>query len=274
MQDVALQCVVGVFDKDNHLFNEDNGYKRFIPSNHSYQYINVGDPDRIVFMLQETAIPAFKMSEAEVWANEYKMRKGSTYSFSDKRLEDIDMIMPEKNSETGEIAWAYGWMFGLLASVRSQIRVKPSGSYLTKHQTVLGNDGFYNYFGIVTQKPSDLNTCHRKFIRDEDLFTDIYNQVMARLEADKVGSIIRITHWVNDEELWDNRGKLQTSMDEQERLVIQNEPVYLAKRFTRLNSPSVSIRYDDNTRKIVSSDALGILAEAEKNYQESKQGKA
>lgn len=274
MQPVALQCVVGVFDKENHLFNEINGYKQFIPSNHSYQYINVGDPDKIVFMLQETAIPAFKMGEAEVWANEYKARKGATYSFTDKRLEEIDLIMPEKSSETGEIAWAYGWMFGLLASVAGKIRVKPSGSYLTKNNAVLGNDGYYNYFGIHTQKPSDLNTCHRKFIKDEELFTDIYNQVMGRLETDKTGSIIRITHWVNDGELWANRGKLQTSMDEQERLVIQNEPLFLAKRFARLNSNAVSIRYDDSTRKIVCSDALGVLTEAEKVYQESKTGKA
>ena len=268
-QSVALQCVVGVFDKENHLLNKVNGYGAFIPQNHAYQFINVGDPDKIVFMLQETAIPAFKMSEAQVWADEYKTRKETTYSFSDKRLEEIDLIMPEKSNETGEIAWAYGWLFGLIASVAGKIRVRPSGSYLTRNNAVLGNDGFYNYFGIKTTKPSDLNTCHRKFIKDEDLFTDIYNQVMNRLSTDKAGCIVLIKHWVNDGLLWQNRGKLQNSMDEQERLVIQNEPLYLAKRFARLNTDAVSIRYDDGTRTIVCSDALGVLAEAEKTYQET-----
>ena len=266
-QAVALQCVVGVFDKDNHLFNTKNGYGIFIPHVNNYQYINVGDPDKIVFMLQETAIPAFKMTDATVWADEYKTKKEQTYSFSDKRMEEIDMIMPERGNELGEIAWAYGWMFGFIASIRGQIRVKPTTEYLTRHSAVLDNNGFYNYFGIHTQKPSDLNTCHRKFIKDEDLCTDIYNQVMNRLNDDKNGCIIRIFHWVNDGLIWQNRGKLQNSMDDQERLVIQNEPTYLAKRFARLNSPSVTVKYEGG--RITYSDNLGVLAEAEKSYQDA-----
>lgn len=265
-QKVALQCVVGVFDTTNHLLDQNNGYKAFIPNNHSYQFINVGDPDRIVFMLQETAIPAFKMCDAIVWKNEYKAKKDFTYSFSDKRLEEIDMIFPEKTDEIGDIAWAYGWMFGLIASVSGRVQVKVTNPYLTKHHAVRGNKGYYDYFGIHTQKPSDLSVCHRKFVRDNELFTDIYNQVKALIDSDRNGAIVKISHWVNDEEMWRNRGKLRQSMDEQERLVIQNEPEFLEKRFNLLNTQAVTVRYDITSGRIVYSDAIGVLAEKEKEY--------
>ena len=273
-QAVALQCVVGVYDTSNHLLDANNGYKTYIPAKHHYQFINVGDPDKIVFMLQETAIPAFKMGDAAVWRNEYNSKKDSVYAFSDKRLEEIDMIAPEKLNEMGDIAWAYGWMFGLIASVDKKIQVKPTGAYMTRNKQVKGNSGYYNYFGIHSQKASDLNTCHRKFIKDEELFKDIYDQAMAILDTDKPGCIVRLMHWVNDGEMWQNRGKLVNSMDDQERLVIQTEPLYLAKRFARLNSTSLMVTYDDNTQKIVASDSLGVLAEKEKAYQEAKAKKS
>ena len=270
---VACQCVVGVFNTDFHILDRHNGYNAYLPNTHSYQYINLGDPDKIVFMLQETAIPAFKMKDAAVWTTEYNKKKKVTYSFSDKRMEGIDLISPEKLNEEGEIAWAYGWLFGLIANVNGRVQVKPSGAYMSKEKRVKGNTGYYDYFKIKSQKPSDLNACHRLFIRDEELFEDIYTQAMTLLDGDKAGQIVRISHWVNDEEMWQNRGKLRTSMLEDERLVIQNEPQYLAKRFERLSSGTLSISYDVNTLRIKYDDSLGVLAQRELEYQQAKASK-
>lgn len=270
---VARQCVVGVNNTEFHILDRNNGYEAYLPNSHAYQYINLGDPDKIVFMLQETAIPAFKMKDAPIWATEYTKKKKTTYSFSDERMEGIDLITPEKLNEEGEIAWAYGWLFGLIASVNGRVQVKPSGAYLSKEKRVKGNSGYFDYFGIKCQKPSDLNACHRHFIRDEELFEDIYNQSMKLLDGDKPGNIVKIYHWVNDDEMWQNRGKKKTSMLEDERLVIQNEPLYLAKRFERLSSATLSIKYDVNVLKVKYDDSLGVLESREQEYQQNKKEK-
>ncbi|MBR2065436.1 MAG: hypothetical protein IJ971_12145 [Bacteroidales bacterium] len=266
---VEPQCVVGVCDREDHLLNHTNGYKAHLPGNHNYQYINVGDPDRIIFILQETSIPGFTMSDANVWRNEYNQMKNSTYSFTDKNLEDIDLLFPEATNELGDIAWAYGWMFGLIASVDRRIQVKVTQDYLAKHQQVAGNSGYYDYFAIRKQRPSDLTVCKRQFVRDEALFGDIYNQVSDLMEADKAGTIVKIAHWVNDELMWANRGKQKNSMDAGERLVVQNEPLALEKRFVRLNSTMTTVTFNKTLGKIEYSDSLGILQDAEEKYQAS-----
>ena len=271
---VACQCVVGVYNTDFHILDRHNGYEAHLPNTHSYQYINLGDPDKIVFMLQETAVPAFKMKDAAVWTTEYNKKKKTTYSYSDKRMEGIDLISPEKLNEEGEIAWAYGWLFGLIASVNGRVQVKPSGAYMSKENRVAGNLDYYDYFRIKSQKPSDLNVCHRLFIRDEELFEDIYTQAMTLLDGDKAGQIIKIFHWVNDDEYKKNRGKKWESMLEDERLVIQGEPLNLAKRFERLSSGTLSISYDVNARKVKYDDSLGVLAQRELEYQQSKANNA
>lgn len=267
-QAVAQQCVVGVCDTSNHLLDSRNGYQAFLPKR-NYQYINVGDPDRILFILQETAIPGFKMAEAGVWRGEYNLKKGNTYSFTDKYLEEIDLLFPEATNEIGDIAWAYGWMFGLIASVDRRIQVKVTKDYLMKQNQVAGNSGYYDYFNIRKQRPSDIAVCHRQFVRDEALFMDIYNQVLELLDSDRPGTIVKITHWVNDELMWANRGKMKSSMDEQERKIIQNEPMALEKRFVRLNSSMIEVKYNTTLGKIEYTDSLGILNEAEKAYQAS-----
>lgn len=268
---VALQCVVGVCDISNHLLDQTNGYKAFLPDNQHYQYINVGDPDRIMFILQETAIPGFKMAEASVWRGEYTQKKDFTYSFTDKSLEDIDMLFPEATNELGDVAWAYGWMFGLIASVDKRIQVKVSQGYLARNKAVAGNKGFYDYFAIRKQRPSDLAVCKRQFVRDEALCTDIYNQVLELMEADKTGTIVKIAHWINDGLYWENRGKQKNSMSEQERLVVQTEPLALEKRFARLNSAMTSVAYNKTLGKVEYTDSLGILNEQERAYQANLQ---
>lgn len=267
-----LHCVVGVNDKEDHLFDSKNNYDRYIPDGHRYSYINVGDPDRILFVLQETAIPGFKMKDARVWKSDYEKKKDKIYSFSDKHLEDIDLMFPDATDEKGDIAWAYGWLFGLIASVAGRIQIKPSYAYLTKTKQVSGNSGYLDYFEGRIKHPSNLNDCHKQFIKDKDLFVDIYDQAMELLDSDRYGSMVKIAHWINDELLWENRGKRQTSMDEKERLVVQNEPEALKKRFVRLNSPQTAISINSQG-KIEYKDSLGVIAEKEKLYKDSQEQK-
>lgn len=268
----ALQCVVGVYDREFHILDRKNGYKAYLPHAHTYEFANVGDPDRIIFVLQEGAIPAFKVRDATNWKGEFDKNKGQTYAFSDERLERIEMITPEVLNENGEIAWAYGWLFGLIKSVAGRIRVKPTSTYMSAGTRVWDNYGYYNYFGITIQNSSDIEKCHRQFIRDNELFQDIYHQAMSLLDGDKPGNIVKIEHWVNDEEMWspDIRGKIKTSMEGPERRVIQEEAKYLEKRFDRLSSTTLKITIDPSTRKVRYDDSLGILEQREKEYEERK----
>ena len=265
----ARNCVVGVYNTDFHILDRNNGYGAFLPNNYAYQYINIGDPDKIVFMLQETAIPAFALEDAEKWSADYERNKRRYYAFTDKRLEYIDMICPVQTSEEAEIAWAYGWLFGLLASVKGRIQVKPSEAYVVREKCVLTASGYYDYFIINSQKPNDLSSCHRQFIKDKGLFGDIYAQAMTLLDVDKAGLIVKIFHWVNDGKIWLNRGKLPSSMSGGERLVIQNEPEYLAKCFEKLSSEMLSISFDVNTMRVKYEDSTGILAQKEQEYQQA-----
>lgn len=103
--------VVGVYDIQNHIFCSQNGYQAAIFRGNwdaHINYISLGDPDRIAFMVIETGIPACKLVDVSRWAIEYDHKKQYIYTFSDKRLEGIDMIMPGVYDEA-EIAWAYGW---------------------------------------------------------------------------------------------------------------------------------------------------------------------
>ena len=196
-----MVCVVGVFNKDNYILDKKNGYGSFLP-NGKYQPINVGDPDRILFVLIESAIPAFKMADCKLWQSEYDKMKEGTYSYSDERLEGIEMITPEALNENAEIAWAYGWMFGLIARVKGRYQVKPSSTYMSNGQKrVIGPGDYFDYFQIKKQISSDLSVCHRQFIRDIELYSDIYDQAMKLLKEDKPRSIVRIKHWVNDDEI-------------------------------------------------------------------------
>lgn len=232
----SKNMVVGVYDSDNNIFNTQNGYADAISGWDNYSYVSLGDPDRIAFMLMETAIPAFKLMNVESWANEFNLKKQNTYTFSDKRLENIDMVMPGVNEEA-EIAWAYGWLFGLITNSKKKrgLRVKPSYAYATEKNVVLESDGEYNYFATLTNR-SDIADCHRKFVNDIDLSKDIYVQAMNLLLADPLGSIIKIKEWVNDKKMWDVsvRGKEQKTMTNSELRVIQNEIKHLALRFVRL----------------------------------------
>lgn len=228
--------VVGVYDTSNNIFSTANGYANVISGWDSYSYVSLGDPDRIAFMLMETAIPAFKLMNVDSWASEFNQKKQYTYTFSDKRLENIDMIMPGVNEEA-EIAWAYGWLFGLITNSKKKrgLRVKPSYAYATDKNIALESDGEYNYFATLTNR-SNIADCHRKFVNDIDISKDIYVQAMNMLGSDPLGNIIKIKEWVNDKKMWDVgvRGKERSTLSPSEVRVIQNEIKHLALRFVRL----------------------------------------
>lgn len=225
--------VVGVCNSENHIFDSKNGYSATISgwNNGQRKYVSLGDPDRIVFMLMETAIPGHVLMNASVWANEFKRTKA--YTFSDKRMEGIEMLMPGSHEES-EIAWAYGWLFGLISNPANKkaLRVKPSYEFAQKKGWVTEKNGDYNYFNI--EHPKDIYDCHRKFINDQELSQDILEQAMKMLDSDPVDAIIRIKEWVNGEKMWEVRGKQEESLTDKEKEVIQAEPRYLALRFPRL----------------------------------------
>lgn len=241
--------VVGVFNRQNNIFNDENGYAATISGWSHYEYISLGDPDRIAFMLMDTAIPAFKLMNVDSWANEYDQKKQFTYTFSDKRLEGIDMIKPGVN-EDAEIAWAYGWLFGLINNSKKKrgLRVKPSYAYASSKGVALESNGEYNYFETVKHS-GDIFDCHQKFINDQDLSQDILNQAMDLLGADPLGNVIKIKEWVNDGKMWDSsvRGKERSSMSPAEIKVIQNEVNFLELRFVRLAGYGLAL---DSTGKV------------------------
>ncbi len=267
-----IACMVGVYDDQFHILDKNNGYNRYLPKAHSFEFVNVGDPDMILFMLQEGAIPGFTLRDISIWKGDYDSKKQFIYSFSDQRLEGIDMLVPEALDENGEIAWAYGWLFGLIKYEHGRVRVKPSAKYMRNNRLVKDNYECYDYFGIKIQNPSDLAKCHREFIRDKELFQDIYDQAMVLLKSDPNRNIVRIAHWVNDDEMWAVaiRGKLRGSMREAERQVVEEEVVYLAKRFDRVSTPNLRLEYDETSGKVKYYDSLGVLDSLEGEYAEQK----
>ena len=233
----SKNVVVGVYDTQNCIFSPLNGYQAVIDDNnyYNYSYINLGDPDRIAFMLTETGIPAHKLVGVEDWAKEFIQKRQYIYSFSDKRLEDIDMI--PGMYEEAEIAWAYGWLFGLITHPinKKGLRVKPSYGLVQNKALTIEENGDYRYFEITL--PSDIYYCHQKFIKgDIALSKDIYDQAMTLLMQDQVGNAEKIMEWVNEGKMWspEVRGKQRTSMTSDELNVIQNEVKYLAMRFKML----------------------------------------
>lgn len=230
--------VVGVYDTNNNIFQQ-GGYSETISGWNHYDYINLGDPDRIAFMLMETAIPAFKLTGVDTWANDFALNRMNTYTFSDMRMENIDMIMPGMNDEA-EIAWAYGWMFGFICNPKNKrgLRVKPTIGYLNRNNAVAERGGTFDYFKKLAQS-SDIAACHNKFVNDPDLSGDILKQVMDKIDHDPINSIKQLKKWVNNEQMWSSevRGKNRESMNLEEQGVIQKELVYLQKCFTRLGEP-------------------------------------
>ena len=170
------------------------------------------------------------------WANDYELSKQDIYTFTDKRMENIDMIKPGMH-EDAEIAWAYGWFFGLISNSKSKkgLRVKPTHEYLSSHGITPESGGTYNFFRTITNS-SNIYDCYNKFINDNNLSKDIYNQCMDLLDKDPIGNIVKLKQWVNDRKMWADeiRGKKENSMTDSEREVIYKEIDNLAKRFVRL----------------------------------------
>ena len=235
--------VVGVCDTSDHIFDTNHGYEATISGWNRYKYISLGDPDRIAFMLMETAIPAFKLEGVDAWASDFKQRRGQAYTYTDKRLENIEMIKPGVNDEA-EIAWAYGWLFGLITNSKKKngVRVRPTYEYITRkpgRAQFKEPNGDYNYF----KNESDIYVCHQKFINDLELSKDILDQAMQQLYRDPIDSIIKIIEWVNYRKMWhvSVRGKLEGSLRLNEKEVIENEPKYLAMRFNMLEGYGLTL---------------------------------
>mgnify|MGYP006935967549 CR=1 FL=1 len=259
--------VVGVYDRANNIF-ETHGYQATINGWSHYNYISLGDPDRIAFMLMETAIPAFKLMGVDAWANEFTQKRNEVYTFSDKRLEDIDMIMPGMHDEA-EIAWAYGWLFGYVCNPRGNrgLRVKPSATYRDKHNLDMP-DEYYDYFNITDK--SDIYKCHQKFINDIELSRDILNRAMNDLGQNQVAIVGKILEWVNYGKMKspEIRGKLWGSMKPKERQVILNEVKYLKMRFNRLQGFNLDVADNGNVtyNSGVSPELEKIVEKLKKKY--------
>ena len=144
------------------------------------------------------------------------------------------MIKPGALDE-GEVAWAYGWLFGLISNPKNKqgLRVKPSYDYVTRNGY---NHNDCNYFVVKVKNCSDISACHKQFINDQELSNDILSLAMEQLKNNPIDSIIKIKEWINDRKMWspEVRGKEEKSMSPQEKMVIQNEIKYLAMRFVRL----------------------------------------
>lgn len=90
------KCILyGVYDMNKHIFhNGFGGYSAILPADFGMLPVALGDPDRITFMLWEIGIPGHKLKGVEDWAEDYDRKKEYVYAFSDRRLENIAMIMP------------------------------------------------------------------------------------------------------------------------------------------------------------------------------------
>lgn len=257
-----LNCVVGVNDVNNHIFDIKNGYSNRIPKTNRiahYKYIGTGDPDKIIFFLQETAIPGFKVSNEDTLKSEYESKKDSTYAFSDKRLEQIEMISPDPVNEMADVAWAYGWMHGLIANRKTKIMFKASYDYRTTHDLTPDSDGYVLAFNIA-EGAADIAKLNQFFKRNNELVDDIYNQVKDIVKADKIAEIGLLEEWVNTRKMWSKavRGKEEVSMTREEIKVIDKELGGLELLLNELNKNKLVLARIVNGRVLVD-DSEGYL---------------
>ena len=260
----SKHMIAGVCNTNNNIFNTENGYNQAI-NTWNLQTIGLGDPDKIVFMLTETGVPAFKLMGADAWANEFNQKKDHVYTFSDKRLEFIDMISPAQIDEENEIAWAYGWLFDLIHVDRGRIWVKPTLLYCAEKGYARIDESVDYFRNLHHIEGIDLDKCHRYFIRDMGLSQDIYNQVIQKLLSDKAYNAVRIKHWVNDDEITTSRKK--QNLTPQERKLIDIEKLNLAKLFTNLSDYGIRLS-EDGKIYLIGEDAT--IEENERRYEAAK----
>jgi len=123
--------VIGNFDGETHYFTNEvisNFRIRNIKSQ-GVMRVSTNDKNRITLHLQENAVPAFKLSNLDKYANEYKEKKNSEtiYFFTDKRFEKFaEDIFPQDNKEKTINIWAIGFIMGLIFNERRAYYVKSS----------------------------------------------------------------------------------------------------------------------------------------------------
>lgn len=242
--------VISVYDTDNNIFSQ-GGY-----SLQGYDNVDIiagGDPDKIVLLGQETAIPAFKLTNIEQYAQ--ANRNNQTNQFTDIRLEDIPFIIPERVDENAMTHWAFAWLFGIIKREDERVKVLVTTDFSTKPNTppVLGNT--CDYFKVKAQNPANFEICYRKYSMDYDLISDVKKQVEAKLKQDPDGTKNQIEQWINDDRISSKeiRGKNKTSMTQNELRIINQEKKAIIDYFAELNRSDgqKKIRYDDANQKVV-----------------------
>lgn len=265
----TMSCIVGVNDVENNILDIKHGYRPYVKGSDRFEYVGMGDPDRMVFFLQESAIPACRISYENIMKDSYERLKDRIYAFTDKRLENIEMLSPEPVNVKADIAWAYGWMHGLIANYNKRIQVKVSKLFEHNHTNVVTSGDYYDCFN--KQRNSDIAVCYKEFKRQNDLIDDIYNQVINTIQRDVIAEMLLIEKWINNDGMFDVtvRGKKRESMSLEERKAISNEVFYLEKLFPSLNKSGVTISLNPETGKISFNDSIGIL-EARRNEEGEK----
>ncbi len=242
--------VISVYDTNNNIFGQ-GGY-----SLRGYNNVDViagGDPDKIVVLGQETAIPAFKLKNIEQYAKANKINQ--TNQFTDIRLEDIPFIIPERVDENAMTHWAFAWLFGIIKREDERVKVLVTTDFSTKPNTppVLGNT--CDYFKVKAQNPANFEICYRKYSMDYDLISDVKKQVEAKLKQDPDGTKSQIEEWINDDKISSKeiRGKNKNSMTQKEVRILNQEKKAIIDYFAELNRSDgqKKIRYDDANHKVV-----------------------
>lgn len=245
--DPQTHYVIGVNNVNDYILSDQYRYAMNALNTSSMKAIALGDPDKIVFILLETAIPAWKLYSARVMKDSYVANHENVYAFTDKRLEDIDMLWPEEENEVADQAWAYGWLHGLIVYRNGRCQIKPTGRYMNDND-ITPIQGYYDFFKIKIQKCADFAKCYKVFKSETGLVEDIYNQIKSIRTSDPSGEMDRIKEWINSGKYRSKevRGKQEDSMSDAEIKILQKEPQFLELGFKEMNTTRRSIKLNDD----------------------------
>lgn len=222
-QDTEFIPVIGRYpfiSDEKRIFEGDSEFisgLRTLNQKSDVRIVDLLDPDRVVFYLQEDAVPAFKLRKVvEVYKKDYDQKKNSNrfYAFTDKRIEQFnDSLFPLQGDPYRW--WTLGCVLGQIIMERKSYKI-----YSKKTQKgVLGMED------IVKESRGKANRkiAFEKFSEEPAYSDEIEALYLKELTDDKQGLKGKIIDYSNSILDRKNIGKGIDALEEGEESIIQKE---------------------------------------------------
>jgi hypothetical protein len=222
-QDTIFTPVIGRYfftSDEKKIFEEDSEFISGLQTlnlQSGVRIVDLLDPDRVVFYLQEDAVPAFKLRKVvEVYKKDYDQKKNLKrfYAFTDKRIEQInDSLFPLQGDPYRW--WTLGCVLGQITMERKSYKIYSKNT----QRGVLGMED------IVKESRGKANRkiAFEKFSEEPAYSDEIEALYLKELSDDKQGLKGKIIDYCNSILDRKNIGKGIDALEEGEESIIQKE---------------------------------------------------